>query len=609
MGARDLGLNKLKLKHQIILLISVSTFLLILIQIFYWLSFYNLTKNRASNYEQKIIDQTFTKIDSVLKDIKTNTSLVTLDKNTQEFVISEDNYKRDLVLGPFILDIMEYVKSFNSIIYSLQIEDSTNRVIDNLITTDGNIYSSKEYNEFMNKYKDINGKYKKNIFTSAIKDPNTGKDFFFYLSPIVEVVGGEHFQEKMGNCTIMISTSNIQELIQNSNLTPNSLMIILDSENNIIASNNIEKQGLVFDDAILKNMDNSKKFNLTTYKGMKVIVQQRNLEQAEGWRIVSIIPVSELTTDMDFIEKVGVLSVTCMIIILIALGIIFFKNITQPVTGIVNDMKKIGERKINFRLKVRSQNEVGILAMEINSMMDRIEEMTSNIFNNQARMYELEIAKRKAEFSALQSQINPHFLYNTLNCISSIGLAYGSKEIAEITYSMSMIFRYSIRSADLVFISEEIECIKAYLNIITIRYRGKYSIKIDIDESLMDMKTPKMLLQPIVENAIYHGLENNPNGGELIITGYTDNNKDVCFSVFDSGCGIEASNLENIINRLKIDYSERAKNADVPSNIGIVNIDNRIKLLFGEKYGICIESKVGFGTNILIKIPKITREG
>jgi two-component system sensor histidine kinase YesM len=595
-------LSKLKLKHQMILLVAVSAFLLILIQLFYFYSFYNLTQERAGNYEQKIINQTFVKIESVLKDIKTNTDMIVLDKNLQEFVITTDYYKRDVTLGPFVLDLMEYVKTFNSIIYCIQIEDNYDRKVNNLVT-DGNLFNTKEYASFMEKYNRGSKDFKKPLFTSVMKDPITGKTVFFYLAPIIEILGGEHFAEKMGVCTITINTSNIQELIENTELTPNSILAVLDDENRIVVSNSISKQGMLFGDLPQGISGVVGSVNMTYYKGKRVIFQQRNLEQAKGWKIISIIPVNELTADMNSTLRTGIISVASMILILFVLGVLFFRNITQPVAGLVKDMKKIGENKIGFRIKVRSANEVGILAMEINSMVGRIEEMTRNIFNGQTRMYEMELAKRQAEFLALQSQINPHFLYNTLNCMSSIGLDYGSTEIAQICSGMSMIFRYSIKSADIVQIGEELECIKAYLDIINIRYDGKYSLEIDVEEGLMQRKTPKMILQPIVENAIYHGLENCDNGGRLIIKGYMDGDSNVCFSVFDSGQGIEEAKLERIRSGLGRNRTETLQNTGSAGSIGLVNIDSRIKLLFGDQYGIRIESKAGWGTKVTIRIP------
>ena len=595
--------GRFKLKHQIFLLISISAALVILVQSFYWANFYNLTKRRAITYQQKLIDQTYVKIDSVLKDIKTNTDLISGDRSVQEFLTTEDIYIRNIVYGQFILDLLTYMKSFNSIIYSIQIEEG-GRTVNCLNASDSNFYYTREYTNFINTYKERYGIRKKSVFTGSVKDPYTERHFFFYLSPILITQGGENFAEIAGYCSVMINTSNFQALIRNTELTANSEFLILDNENRIIASNKEGKQGLIF--KYFAEPDKRGGANdITTYNGRKVIVQKKDLEQAGGWKIVSIIPVNELTTDMDFILDVGVVSAGCMIIIVLTLGIIIFKNITQPVAGLVEDMKKIGERKINSRLKVRSTNEVGILAAEINAMMDRIEEMTRNIFNSQTRMYELELLKKNAEFSTLQSQINPHFLYNTLNCISSIGLASGSRAIAQMCYSMSMIFRYSIRSSNLVSISEEIESINAYLNIIRIRYNGKYITKVDMQEDILDMKTPKMLLQPIVENAVCHGLENAQYGGSVIVKGYLDGNGDVCFTITDTGIGIEEKKLDEIRNELKNEYSDRMIHADVSTNIGLVNIDNRIKLLFGGKYGIEIESRLGNGTAVTIKIPII----
>jgi len=238
-------------------------------------------------------------------------------------------------------------------------------------------------------------------------------------------------------------------------------------------------------------------------------------------------------------------------------------------------------------------------------MIDKMEEMTSHVVTTQARLYEAELSKKQAEFSALQSQINPHFLYNTLNCISSIGLEYGSKEIAQMTSSMSKIFRYSIEKSELVLISEEVQCIKAYLNIISIRYENKFSLEVKVDDQLLGMKTPKMILQPIVENSVYHGLESMDAGGRLCVSGRIDENGDICFQVTDTGKGIDQEELERIKAKLHMEYSERAKTSLEGKNIGLSNINNRIKLLFGEGYGVEIESQLGRGTTVMVKIPSI----
>ncbi|MEK3913250.1 sensor histidine kinase [Paenibacillus sp. FSL H7-0331] len=564
-----------------------------------------MTQNRATNYGNKIIEQTRQKIDSVFNDIKVSTNIAVNNKKIQEFTIAEDDYTRDFDIGTYVLDLMEYMRSFNSYVNGIVINDNQGRRVYSLASTNGDIFFLKQYDEFISDYKNDSESVKKGKFTNILKNEKTGNEYFFYIAPIIESIGGVYFSQKTGYCSVMVNTEKMQELVENTELTPNSTLYILNSRNEVIASNNANLRGILFKDILSVDRNSLTNGVKTTINGEDVIVQEKGLEQADGWSIVSIIPVHELTTDMNAIKNISIIAGIGISLSMIILGYFFLNNLTRPVMGLVADMRKIGERDMGFRIKVRSTNEVGVLAYDINSMIDKMEEMTRNIFNTQGRLYESELSKKQAEFSALQSQINPHFLYNTLNCISSIGLEYGSKEIAQITSSMSKIFRYSIKQDELVRISEEIQCIKAYLNIISIRYENKFSMEVNVDEKLLEMKTPKMILQPIVENSVYHGLESMDAGGHLSVSGHIDANGDVCFQVSDSGKGIGKDELESIKAKLNMEDSERVKNSFGGKSIGLSNINNRIKLLFGEGYGVGIESQVGYGTTVIVKIPYI----
>lgn len=598
-------ISRLKLKHQITLIVIFSVAIFTIMEFYYYYSFYNLTQERAAKYENKIIEQTRQKIDSVFNDIKVSTNIIVNDKKIQEFTVADDDYKRNFDIGTFVIDLMEYMRSFNPYANGIVICDNQGRRANSLPTAKSDIFFSNQYDKFINQYKNDSASMKKGKFTDLLKDEKTGSEYFFYIAPIIESIGGVNFSKKTGYCSVMVNTEKMQELVENTELTPNSALYILNSRNEVIVSNNVNFRGILFEDIL--SVD---RYSLTNgikakINGEDVIVQEKGLEQADGWWIVSIIPVHELTTDMTGIKNTSIIVGIGIILSMMILGYFFLNNLTRPVMGLVADMKKIGERNIGFRVKVRSNNEVGVLAHDINSMLDKMEEMTRNIFNTQARLYESELSKKQAEFSALQSQINPHFLYNTLNCISSIGLEYGSKEIAQITSCMSKIFRYSIKKDELVLISEEIQCIKAYMNIISIRYENKFSMEVNVDEKLLEMKTPKMILQPIVENSVYHGLESIDAGGHLCVSGSIDANGDVCFQVSDFGKGIGKEELESIKAKLNMEYSERVKNSFVGKSIGLSNINNRIKLLFGEGYGIGIESQIGYGTTVIVKIPYI----
>jgi two-component system sensor histidine kinase YesM len=170
---------------------------------------------------------------------------------------------------------------------------------------------------------------------------------------------------------------------------------------------------------------------------------------------------------------------------------------------------------------------------------------------------------------------------------------------------MSKIFRYSIRKDELVRIREELDCIQAYMNIISIRYENKFDMEIHVDEALLEMSTPKMILQPIVENSVYHGLERMDAGGQLRVSGSMDAHGDVCFRITDTGKGMETEELAALQAKLSMENAEPAQNGQPGKSIGLSNIHNRLRLLFGERYGIAIESKPGQGTTVTLRLPQL----
>ncbi|KWX72207.1 histidine kinase [Paenibacillus riograndensis] len=598
-------ISRLKLKHQILLIFLFPVIIFAVMEFYFYYSFFNLTQERAANYGNKIIEQTRQKIDSVFNEIKLSTNIVINNKKIQEFTVEGNDYKRDFDIGTYVIDLMEYMRSFNTYVNGIMINDNHGRSVYSLATANGDIFFLNQYDEFISKYKNDSELDKKGRFTKLFENEKIGSEYFFYIVPIIESIGGVHFSQRTGYCSVMVNMEKIKGLVINTELTPNSTLYILNSQNEVVASNHTNFSSNIFKEILSVDRHSLAKGVKTKINGKDVIVQEKGLEQADGWRILSMIPVHELTTDMNDIKNISIIVGIGITLSMIILVYFFLNNLTRPVMGLVADMKRAGKRDMNFRVKVRSTNEVGALAYDINDMIDKMEEMTRDVFNTQVRLYESELSKKQAEFSALQSQINPHFLYNTLNCISSIGLEYGSKEIAQITSCMSKIFRYSIKKDELVQISEEIQCIKAYLNIISIRYENKFSMEVNVDEKLLDRRTPKMILQPIVENSVYHGLESIDAGGYLHVSGHIDANGDVCFQVADSGKGIAQEELDSIKAKLNLDYSERVKNSFDGKSIGLSNINNRIKLMFGEDYGVEIQSQLGKGTTVTVKIPFI----
>lgn len=238
-------------------------------------------------------------------------------------------------------------------------------------------------------------------------------------------------------------------------------------------------------------------------------------------------------------------------------------------------------------------------------MLDTISEVNRQYVHAKTSLYQTELAKKQAELSALQSQINPHFLYNTLECIRSIGTVYGSEEIVKISTAMAHIFRYNIKEDNMVCVQDEMECVRQYLSIMSIRYWNKFEIDIHIEQRLLHMKMLKMTLQPIVENAIYHGLERKSGKGKLSVNGYRKDPKTVCFEIEDNGIGLDEQELDRLRRLLDTGPDDDVVEQGGKRSIGLVNIHMRIRLYFGKPYGLHIDSQPNRGTKVMIRLPLI----
>jgi two-component system sensor histidine kinase YesM len=238
-----------------------------------------------------------------------------------------------------------------------------------------------------------------------------------------------------------------------------------------------------------------------------------------------------------------------------------------------------------------------------------IEELAKGIsMEPKARMLGAEVA-----LYALQSQINPHFLYNTLDTIRNYALKYGVSEVAEMTQSMASIFRYSIsHPGEVATLADEVNNVKAYLKIQWYRFTDRFKFVWDIDEEndeIMKYSLPVLTLQPLVENAIQHGLENNIENGIITIKATTTKSK-LIISIEDNGMGISSDNLHLIREKIAKDlYTSEGSSKKIfsgkKSGVSLMNINQRLKLYFGGEGGLSINSIEGFGTSVEIEVPKI----
>ncbi len=331
----------------------------------------------------------------------------------------------------------------------------------------------------------------------------------------------------------------------------------------------------------------------------------------EGWKVVSVI-------SPDFI--IGDINKTVMhsiIICLITIGItiiflfIFSYKMTRRLRILTDSMNRI--MKDNTfdadTLKTYSDNdEIGELSRRFKQLLEWLDRLISEVYISEIRLKDLELEKRKAEIKALQSQINPHFLFNTMESISMSLLTKGDYETCEVVRSFSNILRRSIEwDDDLYPLENELHLILDYLKVQKFRYKDKLSYEIAVDERFYHVLIPRFILQPIVENSIYHGLELKEDTGFLKIATRTCGD-DLELTVEDNGLGIGKHRLKAIQSSIK-NAENIIINSDEHESIGLSNINRRLVLYYGREYGITIDSLKNVGTKVVVRIPMQIDEG
>ncbi len=304
-------------------------------------------------------------------------------------------------------------------------------------------------------------------------------------------------------------------------------------------------------------------------------------------RVISSIPVDLVVINSNYIMVTTFAVAMAAILLCLVLSPIIIRSLTKPLNAIVRTMNKVQDGDTHARVSLKNNDEFGYIGKSLNSMLDNLNELFATNLEKQNRL-------RMAELKALYAQINPHFLYNTLDSIKWLAKLNGVDDIVLIVSQLGKLLKNSIRNQkDSVLISEEISLIGNYLAIQKVRYSDKFDVDIQIEESILDCVVPKFIIQPIVENAIIHGIEDKVGKAHLMIKGWHEENK-IIFEVKDDGVGIPGEKLDRI---------RKLTQATNDDSIGIANVNKRIKLYYGEEYGLEIKSAENIGTITYITMP------
>ena len=421
----------------------------------------------------------------------------------------------------------------------------------------------------------------------SITKPHVESLFVDYYPWVVTI--SKKMKDVSGNeiqVAVDISFYNIADYVDDVGIGQHGHCYIADDGGNIVYH---PQQQLIY--ASLKE-ENQTNMENGTYIKSKVIYTVNSLENCD-WHIVGVCYVDEMITSK--VERVVSSLVVILSIVLagtVFLGSVFSDLFSKPVKSLVKAMGDFEGDSSEFVYQpVRGTKEISALSDSFEHMAVRIQKLMEKVRQE-------EITLRKTELKALQAQINPHFLYNTLDAIAWMCEAGRNEDAVEMVNALARLFRISIsRGHELIPIEKELQHAQSYLHIQNFRYKNQFQYTFDVDETCLQYYCNKITLQPIIENAIYHGMDRMVDEG-MIRIGIHQMDDKIIFTVEDNGVGMTEEQCMEVLQK---EPGDRA-------GIGIKNVNDRIKIYFGEEYGLAIESELDEGTRVTITMPKITEK-
>ncbi|MFP4484002.1 MAG: sensor histidine kinase [Spirochaetaceae bacterium] len=552
-------------------------------------------RRTSEDYTRQLVDQVQRNIDSYITHMENIAEVVQLNEQVQEFfgasgVIApadEEEYRRRITT--FLNSISRTRRDISLILiagyndriltHDPAIEINTSVAVDRQewylkarANSDSAVVSSSHVQNL------VDGEYRWVITLSrTINDPVTRADY--------------------GVMLVDLNFSVINDLLSGISLGRKGYLFIVDADGSIVHHprqeliySNLEREYI---DRVLSDADGS--FAVTDEKGERIYTVRTS--DHTGWRTVGVNYAPELVQNRATIQRFYSYWVLLCIVVAILVSILISRRISAPILRLRTSMQAVERGSFDITVDVSSNNEIGDLARDFNIMIAQIKELMRRNAEEQEQ-------KRKSELLALQNQITPHFLYNTLDSV--IWMAEGRQYANVVTTvsALARLLRLSVsRGDELITIRDEIAHIKNYLIIQKLRYRDKLDFVIDVDKGVLHLKTPKVILQPLVENAIYHGIKNKEGVGRVTVTGALRGD-DVALAVRDDGIGMSAKQMRTILQ----ESADAARSRRGRARVGVRNVHERIQLYFGSAYGLSFARDNGAGTVVEVRLPVVTAE-
>lgn len=557
---------KQSFSKNIAVTILISVVLLLLMQTYFINEVDRISREQAVTYADTIAGQMEESMNAMLKNVTYSALYLSENSITKNFLQQKDPYER-YQLEQYISDTFRTVLALDSYVTNIILMDSG----ENIVYAHSSVgYGS--YGTIKEEVQNSPGDGNRKFFVAG-----TGmRDFLVCYVPL-RFTGGP---DGDGAIIFLLNIEEIGKLFQKVDSNEQVDLFLLDPGGAVIAANS--------DSAKIEEKEGN-------------MYLERNLRE-EGFRVICQIDGGAVSGQYTFFRTSNILVAAVMIALLAVIGMLFNKTIASPIQRMMAEVGGIDGRNDKKRIEGNYGAQLGPLVTNINAMLDKTTRLNQQLFEEQEKIYTQELLRRESDLYALRNQINPHFLFNTLQSIGGAALMHGQRDIASITAGMADIFYYALKGGDTVLAEDELSMLTKYLKIMQFRFQEKFRWEIDVPEHIRQYPIPKMLLQPLVENAITHGIEKRTDAfnGLLRLTA-TETGEYVDFIVTDNGLLSEEKITE--LRAMLADEQDLYREIRSKKGIGLANIQYRVKIIYGSACGLRICREDG-NTQITLTIKK-----
>ncbi len=581
--------RNLSIRSKLLLVIYVQILIpLILVGFLSYKNSEMIIKENSTDYSRDImnmiklrLDDFFNNLDTISQDLLYETKIYEALKSSK------------LVEDP--VSIFEYENSVNSHLKRVVISRREIRSIC-IFSSDGKTYYADDNSQAAGSrsdmpYKEMLDKARKSKGKTLIHiEANDGKVENIYL--VRQINDTDNFNE-LGLMVMRVNKEMLDKVYQG--LTGELRNIaILSQKNDLITCRDYDDYD-AFSEVIKKGTVNGSGYSIDKNKG--IFIAYSTLERT-GWKTVAYVTADQMYKDANSLRNRIILICVLCVLVLSAITTIIAFDFVNPVNKLVDGMKQVQAGEENVAIQIDREDELGFLSKTFNEMSAEIHYLVNCVYREQ-------LTRKEAELKALQSQINPHFLFNTLEAINWLAQMNNVPEISNTVSDLSDLMEASIgRDESLISIREEFTYTEKYISLQKRRFGDRIEFIKNIQPDVENIEIPRLLIQPLIENAVYHGIEGIRGKGVITLSAEKDN-ECVRIGVMDNGIGMGVEELRSLNERLSMDNDTYFKmlGESKKRRIGIENVNRRIKLRYGEKYGLKIESEEGKFTKAIVTIP------